>query len=162
MGYGWHTELGLHILRMAVQGVFHRFPGLKIIIRHMGEALPFILAGTDYALKLNDQIDYSLFDLVVDRVHVTTSGLFTLPPFNNLLQTFGADRILLSADYPYCTNEEGRGFLGMLAPNACSDTCCAPRACTVNASILPGKQLSRITKYHFRRDAWVHSNVSTR
>jgi len=116
-GYGWHTELGLHILRLAVKGVFHRFPGLKIIIGHMGEALPFMLARTDYTLKLNDQIDYSLFDLVVDRVHVTTSGLFTLPPFMNLLQTFGADRILFSADYPYCTNEEGRGFLDMLAPN---------------------------------------------
>jgi predicted TIM-barrel fold metal-dependent hydrolase len=40
-GWGWHTETGLHILRLYASGLFDRYPKLKIIIGHMGEMLPF-------------------------------------------------------------------------------------------------------------------------
>ena len=42
-GWGWHTETGLHVLRLYAAGVFDKFPKLKIIIGHMGEMLPFQL-----------------------------------------------------------------------------------------------------------------------
>lgn len=42
-GWGWHTETGLHILRLFAAGVFDKFPALKIVIGHMGEMLPFQL-----------------------------------------------------------------------------------------------------------------------
>lgn len=42
-GWGWHTETGLHILRLFAAGLFDKFPRLKIIIGHFGEMLPFQL-----------------------------------------------------------------------------------------------------------------------
>jgi uncharacterized protein len=49
-GWGWHAECGLHVLRMVVDGVFERFPGLQVIVGHMGENLPFSLARADERL----------------------------------------------------------------------------------------------------------------
>lgn len=46
---------------------------------------------------------------------VTTSGMFTTPPFTLLLQALGADRVLFSVDYPFSSNLEGRAFLDSLA-----------------------------------------------
>jgi predicted TIM-barrel fold metal-dependent hydrolase len=43
-GWGWHSEVGIHALRLILAGVFDRLPGLQIIIGYMGEMLPFMLA----------------------------------------------------------------------------------------------------------------------
>ena len=43
--------------------------------------------------------------------HFTTSGMFTYPPLICLLEVIGADRVMLSVDYPYSSNEEGRDFI---------------------------------------------------
>lgn len=42
-GYGWHYETSLHALRMILGGVFDRLPGLKVILGHLGEGIPFHL-----------------------------------------------------------------------------------------------------------------------
>ena len=42
-GWGWHSETGLHILRLYAAGLFDRFPRLKIVIGHMGELIHFSL-----------------------------------------------------------------------------------------------------------------------
>ena len=39
--WGYGVEIGLHVIRLLCSGVFDEFPRLKIIIGHMGEALPF-------------------------------------------------------------------------------------------------------------------------
>jgi len=35
------------VLRMVMGGVFERFPGLQVLVGHMGENLPFSLARAD-------------------------------------------------------------------------------------------------------------------
>ena len=35
-GWGWHSEVGNHALRLILAGVFDRLPSLQIIIGHMG------------------------------------------------------------------------------------------------------------------------------
>ncbi len=42
--WGWHSEVGLHALRLIVAGIFDRLPSLQVIIGHMGEMIPFMLA----------------------------------------------------------------------------------------------------------------------
>ncbi|OZJ02497.1 hypothetical protein BZG36_04846 [Bifiguratus adelaidae] len=51
-GWGWHSDVGLHFLRLFVSGVFDRFPRLKIIIGHNGEMLPYMLDRIDHFAKL--------------------------------------------------------------------------------------------------------------
>ena len=45
------------------------------------------------------------------KVWLTTSGIFSEPPFLAALLTFGIDRIMFSVDYPYAPNAKGRDFL---------------------------------------------------
>src|SRR5258708_38776270 len=46
-GWGWHSEGGVHALRMILAGVFDRLPTLQILIGHMGGVIPFMLARID-------------------------------------------------------------------------------------------------------------------
>lgn len=111
-GWGWHAETGLHVLRIILGGVFDRFPGLQMIIGHMGENLPFSLARADERLTpVATGLKRRVGDYFRDHFYVTTSGYFTDPPLLCALMVLGADRILFSVDYPFASNGRGRAFL---------------------------------------------------
>lgn len=114
--FGWHAEVGIHVLRLALSGTFERHPGLNVIIGHMGEMLPFML----------DRIDHMMLDqatllfgrdfeapskIILDRVYITTSGVFSTSAFLCALTSFGADRILFSVDYPYSSAVPAKRWL---------------------------------------------------
>jgi uncharacterized protein len=111
--FGWHSETGIHVLRLALAGVFEKYPALTLIVGHMGEMLPFMLGRAD-AVMQNLTGDSSFSKSIVDHVYITTSGFFTLPPFLAALTTFGADRIMYSVDYPYSSHAPGKAFLDLL------------------------------------------------
>jgi 5-carboxyvanillate decarboxylase len=46
--YGFAVETGMHLLRMITSGIFDRFPRLRVVVGHLGEALPFWLPRLDY------------------------------------------------------------------------------------------------------------------
>ncbi len=46
--YGFGVETGLHAMRIITAGVFDRFPKLRMVLGHMGEALPFWAYRLDY------------------------------------------------------------------------------------------------------------------
>lgn len=111
-GWGWHIETGLHALRLILAGVFDRFPRLQIIIGHMGEAVPFMLARTSTRLDQSiTHLPHSIEDYFRAHFFITNSGFFTDAPLLCTLPVVGADRILFAVDYPFSTNEEGRRFL---------------------------------------------------
>jgi predicted TIM-barrel fold metal-dependent hydrolase len=111
-GWGWHSETAIHLLRMVLAGVLDRHPKLKIIIGHMGEMLPVMLDRIDAVFQLDiDHLKRPISRAIYDQVWVTTSGIFSQPPFIAALQTFGIDRIMFSVDYPYAPNMKGRAFL---------------------------------------------------
>lgn len=109
-GWGWHIETGMHVLRMVLGGVFDEFPRLQLIVGHMGEALPFMLARSSRTLN-NAGLQKSLEQYVTDHLHFTTSGMFTYPPLLCLLMVVGADKVMFAVDWPYSDNEQGRDFL---------------------------------------------------
>jgi predicted TIM-barrel fold metal-dependent hydrolase len=113
-GWGWHIETGLHSLRLILGGVFDRFDGLSMIIGHMGEAVPFMLARSARQLNAAARLPHGVEEYFDRHFHVTTSGLFTLPPMLCLLLVVGADRIIFSVDYPFSSNEDGKAFLDQL------------------------------------------------
>jgi predicted TIM-barrel fold metal-dependent hydrolase len=112
-GWGWHAETALHVLRLLFSGVFDRYPKLKLIIGHMGEMLPMMIARLERAFKPGNggANQRGLADTFRQQVHITTSGFFTQPPFKIALDTFGIDNIMFSVDYPFSTNEMGIAFL---------------------------------------------------
>jgi uncharacterized protein len=114
--WGWHSELAIHVLRLVLSGTLDRHPNLKLIIGHMGEGLPAMLARCDQFFEgETGHLGRSVSKTVLDQVCITTSGLFTLPPFEVALAVFGIERILFSIDYPYSSNLLGRDFLAALS-----------------------------------------------
>ena len=115
-GWGWHSETAIHVLRMVLAGTLDRHPRLRLVIGHMGEMLPMMLARADEVFALDiEHLKRPISRTILDQVWLTTSGIFTEPPFLAALLTFGIDRIMFSVDYPYAPNANGRAFLDRLS-----------------------------------------------
>ncbi len=115
-GWGWHSEVAIHTLRMVLNGTLDKHRKLKIIIGHMGEMLPVMMARADIVSAPHvGHLQRSISQTILEQVWITTSGIFTQPPFIAALQTFGIDRIMFSVDYPYAPNAPGKRFLDQVA-----------------------------------------------
>jgi len=112
-GWGWHSETAIHVLRLLVAGIFDIYPGLKIIIGHMGEMFPMMWARSDRAFQPGNggHNQRTLIDTFRQQLYITTSGFFTQPPLRIALDTIGIDNILFSVDYPFSSNQMGIDFL---------------------------------------------------
>ena len=119
-GWGWHVDTAVHILRLVLSGALDRHPGLRLITGHMGEGLPAMLARFDQMFESvrAKHLQRPVSQTIRDQLYVTTSGFITEPPFRLLMDTFGVDRIILSADYPFLPMEPTTKFLaGMPVSN---------------------------------------------
>jgi len=115
-GWGWHSETAVHLLRMVVAGTLDRHPRLKLVVGHMGEMLPMMLDRADQVFRHDlGHLQRPISRTILDQVWITTSGIFSEPPFLAALLTFGIDRIMFSVDYPYAPNAKGRAFLDRLS-----------------------------------------------
>jgi hypothetical protein len=111
-GFGWHAETAIHVLRMVLGGVFERHPELSLVVGHMGEMLPFMLQRVDDNLPPKvTGLELLPSEYVLRNVHITSSGLFSIPPLQCALMVFGVERVLFSVDWPYAPNEDGRRLL---------------------------------------------------
>ena len=108
--FGFAVETGTHLLRIIVAGVFDQFPNLKMVVGHLGEALPFWLYRLDYmhAATVRSQRYESMrplakkpSDYLRDNVWVTTSGMAWAPAIMFCREVLGPDRVLYAMDYPY-------------------------------------------------------------
>jgi len=114
-GFGWHAETAIHILRLILSGTLEKYPRLKLIIGHMGEMLPVMMARIDMTVPADQtKLPRSISQTLRGQVYLTTSGIFTRPPLEAALATFGLDNVLFSVDYPYAPNAPGRDFLANL------------------------------------------------
>jgi 2,3-dihydroxybenzoate decarboxylase len=108
--YGFAVETGMHLLRIITSGVFDRFPRLRLVVGHLGEALPFWLPRIDHfhaaqvasgrypamkALQLRPS------DYMRRNVWYTTSGMAWQPGIMFVRDVIGPDRVLYAMDYPY-------------------------------------------------------------
>ena len=134
--WGWHSEIAIHVLRMVLAGTLDKHPKLKLIIGHMGEMLPVMLARIDEVSALDiEHLKRPISRAILDQVWITTSGIFSQPPFIAALQTFGIDRIMFSVDYPYAPDAKGREFLerGLARSGRHGEAHPSQRRCAVEA-----------------------------
>lgn len=102
------------MLRMIATGVFDRYPGLRLIVGHCGEMIPFMLDRIDVMLPLPSLSLSTASEYMLRNVWVTTSGMFSLPPVMCTVQVMGVERVMFSVDYPFGSNTEGRALLDAL------------------------------------------------
>ncbi|KAF9891398.1 hypothetical protein FE257_004254 [Aspergillus nanangensis] len=102
MGWGWHNEVAVHVLRLAVSGTLDRHPRLKVVVGHQGEMLPMMLQRCDVMFGTEVfGLKRSVSEAMRSQVWLAISGLFSLPPTQIAIQTWGVDRILFANDYPF-------------------------------------------------------------
>lgn len=114
--FGFGVDTGLHALRLIVHGVFDRLPDLKIIIGHMGEALPFWQYRLDYMQGAGQrakrythlpELKKPVSGYLRDNFYITNSGVAWPPAIKFTQENVGVDNTLYAMDYPYqCDVEE--------------------------------------------------------
>jgi len=102
--WGYGMEVGTHAVRLMLGGVFDRFENLKIVIGHMGEAVPFWLWRLDYmgAPGRQDRPHrLSASEYFERNFAITTSGVEDPLALRYCIDKIGADHIMWAIDYPY-------------------------------------------------------------
>ena len=106
-GWGFTVETATAGIRIVLSGVLDAYPGVKIILGHMGEGLPFLLWRIDSALARPGNKPLAFRDVFSEHFYITTSGNFSDPALLCSIQELGVDRILFSVDYPFVPNPPG-------------------------------------------------------
>lgn len=116
-GWGWHSEVGLHILRLFAAGVFNERILLKIIVGHFGEMLPFM---KDRVGKLSVRWGQSEGARGWEDVW-QTSGVWSVDPLATIKRNRRVTGVLFSIDTPFASAEDGRRFWGELCGSGLYD-----------------------------------------
>ena len=109
---GFSAEVYLHTLAIITAGVFDRFPGLRIIIGHLGEGLPYLMYRLDYmqqhaarpglrGKKDGTKLHKKISDYMKENIYITTSGMAWPPAIMFAQSVLGTERVLYAMDYPY-------------------------------------------------------------
>jgi len=118
--FGFHVDPALTLLRLIAKGVFDKAPGLKIILGHYGEGLPFMLDRLDSFRAPPDERGEAknkqpLGHYFENNVWVTTSGSFSKAAWNCTKDRLGIDHILFGSDFPVEDLAETVDFLDSMS-----------------------------------------------
>jgi predicted TIM-barrel fold metal-dependent hydrolase len=108
MGFG--IDVTYCFMRMIVRGVFDEHPNLKIIMGHLGEALPFLVDRVNRAWMQKHETPNAQIGpgpkeraghYLRKNLWVTTSGNYLPAALVCTRDAIGMDKILLGTDFPY-------------------------------------------------------------
>lgn len=104
--WDWGVYGGTHALRLVFGGVFERHPGVKLILGHMGEHLPYVLARLDEGAghrgipEPGGRISRPPSYYIKNNIYIATSGRFAPGAMACAMMEMGAEHILFACDYP--------------------------------------------------------------
>lgn len=101
--WAFAVETGTHALRLITSGLFDRFPGLTIVLGHLGEFLPFAVNRLEQRIAHipHVKLDRPPTQVLRENFFVTTSGNNHTASLVGAALELGADRLLFAADYPF-------------------------------------------------------------
>ena len=112
--WGWGVETATHALRLLFGGVFDRFPGVKVILGHMGEGLPFQRWRFDsrFAAYPNGvTLKRAPSEYIGSNIVITTSGVCSAAALMGAIGEMGAEAVMFSVDYPYESGSVAADFI---------------------------------------------------
>lgn len=100
---GFMFDSTLAAARMVYDGIFERYPDIKLVVPHLGSAVPYIIERLDngyrYIPDCREKISKLPSEYFKNLYYDTVS--FHKPALMCAYQTFGAERIVLGSDYPH-------------------------------------------------------------
>lgn len=112
--WGWGVETGTHALRLLFGGVFDRFPGIKVVVGHMGEAIPYLRWRFDsrFAAYPNGvTLQRKPSEYFGSNILITTSGVCSNGALIGAIEEMGEDAVMFSVDYPFESTELAAHFI---------------------------------------------------
>ena len=101
-GFGWHLDVGLHMARLILSGIFDKLPDLKFISGHWGETIPAMLDRMDQIMRPQTTgLKKKISDYYRENVYFTPSGILSKDQLEYMVKVFGAEHIIWALDYPY-------------------------------------------------------------
>jgi predicted TIM-barrel fold metal-dependent hydrolase len=118
--FGFGVETSLTMMRLVLSGAFDAFPGLRVVLGHYGEGLPFLMQRIDWAFERphvkRDKgalvtLERKPSEYLRDNMLVTTSGNYLPAAFKCTREALGMDKMMLGTDHPYEDMGECLAFL---------------------------------------------------
>jgi len=115
--WGFGAEAGTHAVRLILGGVFDRYPGLRVVLGHMGEALPFWMWRLDHmaARRARDgrmkPLSLAPSEYFRRNFAVTTSGFESPDVLDLVIRTAGIENVMWAIDYPYENSADAVAFI---------------------------------------------------
>jgi 2,3-dihydroxybenzoate decarboxylase len=104
--WAFGQETAVHALRLMGSGLFDKHPGLRIVLGHMGEGIPFSLWRIDNrnawvgGLR-TPRAKRAIANYFNENFHITVSGNFCTQALLATMSVVGAARIMFSTDWPF-------------------------------------------------------------
>ena len=127
-GLGYHVDTCITLVRLIGKGVFDRLPGLKVLLGHLGEAMPFMIDRIDsmsghQPAKPDSPAggtsrpgnEHPVSYYFENNIFVTTSGNFSRAAFNCTRERLGIYRMLFGTDFPIEDYGRSLDFLNSLS-----------------------------------------------
>lgn len=115
---GFTHEVWMHTQGLIFSGAFDKYPKLRLVIGHMGEAMPLLLYRFDWMQKNADgrpglrggqpavKLKHKVSHYFRNNIWITTSGVAWEPAIKFCQQVLGPERVLYAMDYPYQVSKE--------------------------------------------------------
>jgi 2,3-dihydroxybenzoate decarboxylase len=107
--WAYGVETSTHALRLITSGLFDRYPGVNVILGHLGETLPFGIWRVQHIINrrgMCKELKKDIIRYLAENFFITTAGNFRTQALLNTMSEVSSDRILFSTDYPYESAEE--------------------------------------------------------
>jgi 2,3-dihydroxybenzoate decarboxylase len=104
--WAFGQETAVHALRLIGSGLFDAYPGLTIILGHLGEGLPYNMWRIDHhnawvKTPARHRAKKKIANYFHTNFFLTTSGNFRTQTLIDAILEIGADRLLFSIDWPF-------------------------------------------------------------
>lgn len=119
--WGYQADAGTHAVRLMLSGTLDRHPGLRFVLGHLGEGLPFWMQRIDnryaFAHKAAAKalglptLELTPSEYLQRNFAITTSGMDDEAALRFCLERLGEDSILFAIDYPYEDSDAATQFL---------------------------------------------------
>ena len=100
---GFEVELCIAVVRLVMGGVMDRFPNLKLIIAHLGGAIPYLAERVENCYEAYPECQENISGPAKDylkRLYYDTVSFFE-PALMCAYSFLGAEQLILGSDYPH-------------------------------------------------------------
>ena len=110
--WSWNIDTATHAMRIIASGLFEELPEAKLILGHMGEFIPYMLARIDEGYMQTGgaetwRIPREPSYYYRKNVYITTSGLWNPETLVCAVSALTADHVMFSVDYPLADIDYG-------------------------------------------------------